>query len=169
MKALKDYTIQFVGLSQGTHTFEYKIDNTFFEKLDCEEFIHAKFSITIELIKQSTMLQLNFAFKGKITVPCDRCLDEVSVSIKGNEKLIVKFGNEESSIHDEILILPEGEHEINVAHYIYEFIRLNIPFRKTHKESECNIETLKKLKEISIQKQENIDPRWSALNNIKTK
>ena len=109
---------------------------------------------------------LNFSFKGKIKVPCDRCAEDVEMPIKGAEKLIVKFGDTSFNDIDDILILEENEHQLNVAHYIYEFIELNIPFRRTHKENECDVETIKKLNELAVNKTENIDPRWSTLKNF---
>ncbi|MCB9174638.1 MAG: DUF177 domain-containing protein [Flavobacteriales bacterium] len=166
MKALKDYTIQFVSLKQGTHHFEFSVDNKFFEQLDCDDFIDSNFKVELEFIKQSTMMLLNFSFKGEIIVPCDRCLEDLKMPIKGEDKLIVKFGDTSHNEVDDILILAESEHEINVAHYIYEFIELNIPFRRVHKEADCNAETIKRLNELEVNKTEEIDPRWSALKNI---
>lgn len=166
MKTLKEYTIQFVGLSQGTHYFEYTINNKFFEDLDCHDFIDAAFAVELEFIKRSTMMLLNFSFKGNVVVPCDRCAEDVNMPIEGEEKLIVKFGDTDFNGTDDILILSENEHEINVAHYIYEFIELNIPFKRTHIEGECDVETIKKLKELEVNKTEDIDPRWSTLKNF---
>lgn len=166
VKTLKEYTIQFVGLSQGTHHFEFEINNKFFEDLDCNDFNDAAFTVKLEFIKQSTMMLLNFNFKGNVVVPCDRCAENVTMLIKGEEKLIVKFGDTDFNDTDDILILAENEHEINVAHYIYEFIELNIPFKRTHKENECDVETIKKLRELEVNRTEDIDPRWSSLKNF---
>ncbi len=166
MKTLKDYTIQFVSLKQGTHFFEFDVDNKFFEEFDDCEFIDSTFKVELEFIKQSTMMLLNFSFNGTITVPCDRCLDDVIIPVEGEEKLIVKFGKEEYSDTDDIVVLPENEYEINVAQYIYEFIEINIPQRKIHEEGECNEEAIKKLNELEVKNDKDIDPRWSALNNL---
>ena len=166
MKALKDYIIQFVSLKQGAHYFEFNINNKFFEEFDCLDFLSSSFKVEIEFIKQSTMMLLNFNFTGKITVPCDRCLEDVSVPIEGTEKLIVKFGNEDYEGTDDIVILPENEHEINVAQYIYEFIEINIPQKRAHDEDECDIETINKLNELTIKNEKDIDPRWSGLNKF---
>ena len=38
MKHMKEFTIPFVGLKQGEHHFEYKIDNTFFSHFEYDEF-----------------------------------------------------------------------------------------------------------------------------------
>ena len=94
MRVLSEYTIQFEGLKQGTHLFEFEVDNKFFEEFDCLEFDKSAFKVEVELEKRSTMLLLNFTFNGSFSVPCDRCLDEVEIQVEGEERLIVKFGEE---------------------------------------------------------------------------
>lgn len=166
MKALKEYIVQFVSLKQGTHYFEFNVDNKFFEEFDCFDFLSSAFKVELAFEKQSTMMLLNFSFSGAITVPCDRCLEDVSIPIHGSEKLIVKFGNEIYDGTDDILIIPENEYEINVAQYIYEFIEINIPQKRAHQEDECDVETMNKLNELSIKNEKNIDPRWSGLDKF---
>jgi len=166
LKALKDYIVQFVSLKQGTHYFEFDVDNKFFEEFDCFDFLSSSFKVELEFIKQSTMMLLNFNFSGAITVPCDRCLEDVIIPVSGAEKLIVKFGNEVYDGTDDILIIPENEYEINVAQYIYEFIEINIPQKRAHSEDECDVETLNKLNELTIKNEKSIDPRWSGLDKF---
>jgi uncharacterized metal-binding protein YceD (DUF177 family) len=167
LKAFSDYKIQYASLILGTHVYEFDVDKKFFEEFDCFDYLNVSFKVQVELTKQSTMMLLNFSFEGNIMVPCDRCLDEVEVPVSGAEKLIVKFGNEAYDETDDILILPENEHELNVAKYIYEFIQLNIPQKKAHQEGECNPEVIKKLEKIENKKESDIDPRWSDLNKLK--
>ena len=38
MKASKEFLIQFIGLKQGKHQFEYEINKAFFDNLDFDEF-----------------------------------------------------------------------------------------------------------------------------------
>ena len=167
MKALSEYNIQFVGLKLGAHYFEYELDQTFFEEFDCNEFEKAAFKVELEFIKQSTMMLLNFSFEGEITTLCDRCADDLEVEMEGEEKLIVKFGEETFEETDQILVIPETAYELNVAAYINEFIQLNLPQRRVHEEGECDEETLNKLNEIN-NNENDIDPRWSGLSNLKT-
>lgn len=170
MNQLSDYNINFVTLKQGIHSFKYKIDNTFFQLFECNEFTNADFNVKLMLEKQSTMLLLGFKIKGSIEVPCDRCLDEVSIKIKGEENLIVKFGNEDYDDTDDIITIAENEHQINIATYIYEYIQINLPQKRAHKKKECNQEVIKKLKKVEVKdnKTQNIDPRWSKLTQLKT-
>ena len=169
MRGLSEYIIQFEGLKQGTHFFEFNVDNSFFEEFDCLDFINATFKVNLEFIKQSTMLRFNFTFSGTITVPCDRCLDEVDIDVKGEDALIIKFGNEEFEETDEILVIPFNQYQINVAKYIYEFIEVSIPQRKVHKDGLCNPEIIKELEKIEQKKEIAVDPRWEKLQDIKLK
>ena len=166
MKLLKDYTIQFVSLKPGTHFFEYEVDNKFFEEFDFSELLDATFKVELAFEKKSTMMLLNFNFSGEITVPCDRCLENLTIDVEGEEKLIVKFGDEPYDGTDDIVILPENAYEINVAQYIYEFIEVNIPHKRAHDEDECDVEAINKLNEYKVKNNDKIDPRWSGLDKF---
>lgn len=166
LKNLSEYNIKFEGLKQGVHSFEYTVDNAFFEKFDAFEFDKSSIKVDLEFKKQSTMLVLVFTFSGEITVPCDRCLDDVDVDVYGEEKLVVKFGNEDYDQSDEILILPIHEYELNVANYIYEFINVNLPQKRVHFEGLCNQEVIDELDKIEKKEEINDDPRWSMLKDI---
>jgi uncharacterized metal-binding protein YceD (DUF177 family) len=166
MRNLSEYNIKFEGLKQGTHFYEFDVDNKFFEEFDCFEFNKSALKVDLEFKKQSTMMVLTFVFSGTITVPCDRCLDDVDVDVDGEEKLVVKFGNEEYDQSEEILILPIHEYELNVANYIYEFINVNLPQKRIHFEGLCNQEVIDELDKIEQKEEINDDPRWSSLKDI---
>lgn len=170
MKKISEYSINFASLKQGTHLFEYKIDNSFFQLFECSDFNDANFKVKLTFEKQSTMLLLDFTIKGSVEVPCDRCLDEVTVKVKGEENLIVKFGEENYDDTDDLVVLPENEHQVNIAKYIYEYIQINVPQKRAHKKKECNQEVIEKLKKVEVKdsKMQNIDPRWSKLTQLKT-
>jgi uncharacterized metal-binding protein YceD (DUF177 family) len=85
---------------------------------------------------------------------------------------VVKFGSLENHDDDEILILPHGSHEIQVAHYIYEMIVLSLPQKKVHPgiaDGSLKSEILEKLKDLEPQENppsEHIDPRWNKLKDL---
>lgn len=166
MRVLGEYIIQFEGLKPGTHLFEFEVDTKFFEEFDCFEFDKALFKVELNLEKRSTMMLLNFSIDGSFTVPCDRCLDDVDILVNADEQLIVKFGSEVFNETDDILILPENEHEINVASSIYEFIMLNVPQKRTHKKGKCNQAVIDELEKVEYKEEQEVDPRWAKLKNI---
>jgi uncharacterized metal-binding protein YceD (DUF177 family) len=93
-------------------------------------------------------------------------------------KLIVRFGEEFNNDNEELLILPHGEFEIDIAQFIYEMIVLSVPLRRVHpgiKDGTLKTEALTKLNELKVKEikeenkeKENIDPRWDKLKQLLT-
>jgi uncharacterized metal-binding protein YceD (DUF177 family) len=176
MNNLKAYLIPFLGLKIGKHQFDYQVDNTFFAHFDYDEFKDASVKVNIILEKKSTLLELEIKHKGTVNVPCDVSGEEFDLAIKGNLKLVVKFGDAFNDENEELLIIPHGEFQINVAQYIYESIVLSVPLRRIHpgvKDGSLTevIEKLEALapKENKESEQKNeIDPRWENLKKLLT-
>ena len=185
MKVTNEFLIPFVGLKLGKHQFEYQINKAFFEHFEYDEFESADIKVNIVLDKKSTMLEVNFKHKGSIHVPCDLTNEEFDLPIKGNLKLIVRFGEEYNDDNEELLILPFGEHQLDASQFIYEMIVLSIPLKKVHpgiKAGTLASDVLARLSNntekeqignIDVQdhievKEENTDPRWDTLKKLLT-
>ena len=169
MVKLTDFQIAFSGLKLGSHQFNFQIEDAFFQLFDYAELNSGQISTIILLQKKSNMLELEFQIKGNVTLACDTCTEDYIQSIEGNYKQIVKFSDlAEPQETDEIIILPTNEHTLEVAHQLYEYIHLSLPIRRIHADkAECNQEILKKIEELAYQEPEVLDPRWSALQNLK--
>ena len=168
MNYLDKYTIPFSGLSIGRHEFEFEAGRQFFECFEHSEISEAKLNIRITLDKKSTLLDLIFEVKGVVNVVCDICTDPIDLPLEFSEKLIYQFGSEQYENTDEILVIPHGDHEINIAQPLFEFIHLSLPAKRQHPEGKCNPEMLKKLDEYTKKNgNQDIDPRWEVLKNIK--
>lgn len=173
---LKDFTIPFIGLKEGKHQFDYQIDNTFFELFEFDEFNETAIKATLGFHKKATMLELTFNASGTVNVNCDVTNEPFEQPVEGNLTLIVKFGNEYNNENEEILIVPHGEYEINVAQYIYEMIVLAIPSKRIHpgiEDGTLESEILEKLEELQPgtdkkETEEEIDPRWNTLKKLLT-
>ena len=178
MNKTKEYLIPFVGLKLGKHHFEYQVSNAFFEIFDYHEFQNSDIKVNVVLEKKSTMLELSFKHKGTVNVPCDLTSEDFDLPIKSKMKLIVRFGETYNNDNEELLILPHGEFEVDIAQYIYEMIVLSVPLRRVHpgiKDGSLKTEALTKLNELTIKeqkkeikKEENIDPRWDKLKQLLT-
>ena len=178
MKNRKEYLIPFVELKLGKHHFEYQISNAFFEIFDYNEYQDSNIKVNVVLEKKSTLLELSFKHKGVVNVPCDLTSEDFDLPIKGQMKLIVSFGEEFNNENEELLILPHGEFEMDIAQYIYEMIVLSVPLRRVHpgvKDGSLKTEALTKLNELTVKEEkeeikekENIDPRWDKLKQLLT-
>jgi len=168
MKTLNRYAIQFSGLKPGTHDFEFEIDKKFFENIEYSEIKEGKIHVALELEKHSNMLVLNFVLQGDVKVPCDRCGEDFLLPLNDKQRLIVKFGDELTEESEDVITIPRNESEINVAHFIYEYIILALPYKRVHPEGKCDKEVLKKLKKLEEEtnKKKTTDPRWDGLKNI---
>ncbi len=177
MKPLKDFTIQFVGLKQGKHCFEYKIDKKFFKHFEYDEFNNARININVVLNKKATLLELHFEASGTVNINCDLTNEPYNQEINNSFDLVVNFGVEYNNENEEILILPYAEYEINIAQYIYELIVLSVPFKRLHpgiKDGTLNSDIFDRLEELSPKRledkdeNEDIDPRWNSLKKLLT-
>ena len=175
MKELKNFNIPFVGLDIGSHRFDYEISEEFFEFFEYDEFNKAKLNIAIDFDKRANFFELNFNFNGKVNVNCDVSDEEFDLDLNGDLKLIVKFGEEFNDENPEILVIPHGEYEVNVAQYLYEMIILSQPIKRIHpgiEDGTLDSDVYDKLEELrpeeNFEEKENVDPRWDKLKNLLT-
>jgi len=177
MKVTNEFLIPFVGLKLGKHQFEYQINKVFFDSFEFDEYENAAIKVNVVFDKKSTMLELAFKHKGTVNVPCDLTGEMFDLPVKGKIKLVVQFGEEFNNDNEELLILPHGEHQIDVKQYIYEMIVLSVPLKKSHpgiKDGTLQTPALDKLKELTVKdykevkEEENTDPRWDKLKNLLT-
>jgi uncharacterized metal-binding protein YceD (DUF177 family) len=177
MKALKEFTIPFVGLKEATHHFEYKIEQSFFEHFEYEDFNNVEVDVKVDLTKKSTLLELHFKVSGTVNINCDVTNEPYNQNIENEFDLVVKFGDEYNDENIDILIVPHGTYEINIQQYIYELIILAVPIKRIHPgvaDGSLDSDILEKLEELSPKLKENretkedIDPRWDTLKKLLT-
>jgi len=176
MKELKEFTIPFVGLKAGEHTYNFEIANTFFEHFEYDEFNGANIHLGVLLEKKATLLEFTLSFKGILNVNCDTTNEPYNQEVEGQYHFVVKFGDEFNDDNEDILILPHGSHELNIQQYIYESIVLAMPTRRIHpgiEDGTLKSEILEKLEELSpmLEKgteKKSTDPRWDDLKKLLT-
>jgi uncharacterized protein len=170
------YIIRYGGLPAGLHEYEFLLNGTFFKNFENSEIEKADLKVNALLTKQNNLLQLDLNIEGTVALDCDRCMKNFDYPIETSEHLVIKQGNPEES-NDEILVIPEGHEEFNIAHYLYEYIVLAIPPRRVPCEIDeelfiCDEVMLEKLEKISVEAKEEedqaaVNPIWEKLNKLK--
>ena len=166
------FVIPFRGLKEGEHQFEYIINNAFFEVYQYEDILDADIKVHLNFVKKSTLLELSFIAKGEVQVTCDISNELFFQLIEGRLDLVIKFGEEYNNDNEDILIIPYGDFEIDIAQYIYEMIVLSLPVKKIHPgiiDGTLKTDILDKLEELQPNKEQNnnsIDPRWDKLKGL---
>lgn len=174
MDKFKEYNVQFANLKLGEHHFDFKVEQSFFDLFEFDQdFEKPEIDVDLLLIKKTTFMELYFSHQGKLNLICDISNDEYEQSIEGELKVIVKFGHEFDDSDDEVIVIPFGEHSINVAQLVYESILLSIPNKRVKPNlDEEELELLEKFspsEKDEIDDEKENDPRWDDLKKLLNK
>ena len=172
MSVSKKFTLKFAGLKDGKHKFEYEADSSFFQFHNYSEFNKANIKFKVDFIKKSTVLELQIIGEGFVNINCTLSNEPFDYNLKSQLKLIVKFGEYYDDSNDELLILPQGSHSINLDQFLYEMVVLSMPIRNVHpgiEDGSIKSDILNRLKDFDINKEKssNFDPRWDKLKQLK--
>ena len=180
MDPLKKFSIQFQGLDNGVHQFEYQIDSSFFNQFEDSALNDASFAVKLDLEREANMMVLNFEFEGSMVTECDRCLETIDMPMSGAQRLMVKFSEEEREEEDDVFYIHPEATELNLSKYVYEVVHLGIPFRTIKPECDddpqgCPTTLIDFIQEIEDTTPPNSEAEgeiseesvWSVLNKLK--
>ncbi len=167
-ETLKDFDVKFSGLKLGEHLFDFQMDKAFFSFFGHEDFDKANLDGKLKFTKHENRLDLHFSIDGNVTLPCDVTGELFPLPIADEWDLLVKFGDEHNDENEEILIVPQGETELNVAHYFYEMAVLATPLKRVSPEGEKQREREENTEQPNTEPKttNEIDPRWDKLKEL---
>lgn len=171
MGKLGAYKVDLKGQEEAEASYNWLVDSDFFSTLDVEDVRNGHVSVDMTVTKASGEYELDFELKGDVVVPCDRCLDDMSLDIETNGELKVRLG-EDFADDGDVIVVPESDGTINVSWYIYEFIALAIPIKHVHAPGKCNREMTEQLDKHRApemgddEESGQIDPRWADLEKL---
>ena len=172
MLFLNQFVINFTGLKEGEHNFEFDLDNKFFEHFDYNDFNSCQLKAEVKVNKKSNLLEFSFNSKGLININCFVSNEPFDYLLENEMKLVVKFSSGLINDNEELLVLPVGSSQLNAAQYLFEMIILSLPIKIIHpgvEDGSLESETLKKLKELESnvnEKSSKNDPRWDKLKDL---
>jgi uncharacterized metal-binding protein YceD (DUF177 family) len=174
MNSLESLKIDLKGLKDEETSLEFTLDDTYLETLDGADVKKGSLHVSVSIRKATGFFEFNFHTDGEIVIPCDRCLDDMTLPVDTDNCLIVKLGSVYSE-EDDVIVVPENEGILDMAWLIYEFVALVIPIRHVHAPGKCNPAMTQALEELSSDRSSDeesnqpIDPRWEKLNSLKFK
>ncbi len=182
VKELSKYNIDIYGLEDKQYDYDMESGDAFFEEMEQDLIEHGHFKTHVVLNKSATMIQLRFHTTGSVTLTCDRSLETFEEPIDSDERIILKFGDHNEELTEEIEIISRNTNRINVARYVFDFIALSLPVKKLHpslrtEEDDFDLEDDEEEGTLVYtsggqegderEEEEKIDPRWEALKNLK--
>ena len=168
------FSLKFIGLKDGSHKFDYVVNNKFFKSYDYFDFNNANIDVQVYLEKKPTVLELDIKGTGSVNINCTSSNEPFDYQIKPKLKILVKFGDSYDDSNDELLVVPHGCHTIDLDQILYEMIVLSMPIRNIHpgiKDGSLKSDIINRLKDFDINKEKNsnFDPRWEKLKELKSK
>jgi len=170
METLRPFSIPIKGLKTGTHSFEFRIDKTFFDQFEGSPVEDGNFKVLLNLDKRHDTLTLDFDFAGTIPTDCDRCLAPIQLPVSGREELLVKVAPTHRPEEADVIYVTPDDGEINVAKYIYEFISLSVPYIARYdcqndQIPPCDFDLIKRLEDEEKNAAENSSSIWDHLKD----
>lgn len=164
---LREYKIAFRGLGEGKHSFEFVLDNAFFNCFEATKGTGGCVDAHVELIKSSLLMEVRINVNGTVNAVCDRCLGDLSLNIEGDMNLYVKQNEREEGNDDDFIVLSPDDDFLDLSSYLYEVYMLNYPMRVIHPDGECDADMQNVLGNYIIEEENKpIDPRWDELRKL---
>lgn len=151
----------------GTHTFEYVLDDVFFDCFEATKGTQGKVEAVVELVRSSLLMEVKIRIRGNVKAVCDRCLGELELPVSGEMSLYVKQSEREEGNDDDFIVLAPDDDFLDMSTYLYETYMLNYPMRVVHAEGKCDKNMQQVLTEY-VREEDNkpIDPRWDELKKL---
>lgn len=132
MEPHSSFDIPLEALSDGTHRFTFHLDTPFFVAHEGALLDGGDVEAHLEVDKVRGHYTLHIDGEGAVDVECDRCLQPVRIPIDFEEEVVLKFGGTAMREEAEVIYLPVGTDELNVARVLYEIVTLSVPIAHTH-------------------------------------
>jgi uncharacterized metal-binding protein YceD (DUF177 family) len=137
-----DYILNFKDLSDGKHTFEFKLNDSFFAQFEDIDIEKGDIDVKIIAEKRNSSINLTFEINGNVSIICNRCLDNMILPVKTQNDVLAQFGQNFSQ-DDDILIIDEKYENLDIAWLLYEFIAVSLPIQRVHPDGQCDVEMMK--------------------------
>ena len=169
-KAFRAFEISIFNLSNKEHEYRFPINSGLFDLFEQQIVERAEGECVLTLTRSETMMSLHFVLTAKVELICDISVKPFWHELKEEKDILVKFGEEEQELSEEVIVIPWDTQIFNVAEYIYQFVLLSIPMKKIHPDLED--EERPDIAYTSGEAEEAeeaqpMDPRWAALKNLK--
>ncbi|MFK7900382.1 MAG: DUF177 domain-containing protein [Cyclobacteriaceae bacterium] len=172
-KELRNFTIEIVGLSDEVHDFQYEIKDSFFKFFESQLVEKGQLNANLALTKTERHIQIEFDIQGEVELECDRSVEKFNYPIATKDTVIFRYAETYEEIDENLVNIPFGQQEINVAQYVYDLIMIAIPLKKLHprykgKDDELTIYTTFQETDREDIEEEG-DPRWNDLKKLLNK
>lgn len=167
MDTMDSYKIDLNGVKLSAVSRQFSLGDDFFSAVNGPEIRHGSLDVALTVNYASGAYQVQITLVGTVQVECDRCMQPMNQDIHTQESLKVRLGQEYSD-DGETITIPEKDGILDLSWNIYEAAALAIPIRHVHPDGQCDPTVQHILEGKATTETKQIDPRWSALQKLKT-
>ncbi|MBR5043586.1 MAG: DUF177 domain-containing protein [Bacteroidales bacterium] len=124
---MQPFIVKLNGLASGRTVFNWKADVKFFEQFGNTDILAADLDVTAKVVNHGATVDVECGVEGKVTVPCDRCLDDLELDVETN------FSE----------VYTPDDSSLDLSQDIYDYVCTALPLQRVHPEGECNPVTIK--------------------------
>ena len=157
--------LSIASLPFGSQQFDYHVDGKFFNEIEVSEVRSGSVDVAISVTHtQEGIYDLDFVCNGVITIPCDRCLDDMELPVDATYHLTVKMGDTLDDSLDNVLVIPSSWRTLDLEP-IQE--PQNGSSQIGWKQVFISDEDFDEPPHSESSADSDIDPRWAALRQLK--
>ena len=122
MPIQKPHIIELSKLEIGNYSFDYELDNAYFQSVEKSEVLSGNVQAKAELALRARDFDLRIKVGGVVQVTCDRCLDPMDMAVDAEDDME----------------MDEGTKMLDLEWLAYELVIVNLPLVHSHQPGGCN-------------------------------
>ena len=139
----EEFIIPLNGLKPGKKSSSWHVGTDLFRDFGNTDILDADLTAEVSVEKSGSYIGIDCDMEGTLTVPCDRCLEDVSLDVDASAALKIRIGVDPDPENDEedgreLVCMPAGEDDFDFAQLIYDYACLSLPLQCCHPEGMCN-------------------------------
>lgn len=152
---MEEYIIPLNGLPAGKKSFSWHAGQEFFGRFDNADILDADLSVEVMVEKSGASIGVDCSLEGTLTVPCDRCLEDLRLPVRAEVRLRAKPGEGVPEVETEggreVVFYSVEDGILDLSQTIYDYALLALPLQRVHEEGLCNPDAVKHLGRGSVE------------------
>lgn len=132
------FALPLTAIPEGRFERGFRCDSECCRDWECDDILEADIDVALTGNRHGDVYDLDLRLTGRMSTPCDRCLDPVEVPVDVEEHLTLRYGLEHDESKDGVVVLSDQETVYDLGPYLRDTLMLALPMRRVHAPGECN-------------------------------
>lgn len=139
MQSASEIIIDLRQVAQSANALSFDLADEYFSALEQDEILGGNLCLNLQVKEQAyECFVLKMFIEGDVRVACDRCMDDLILSVRETGEVKIYAGNSDFVTDEDVKTPIGGGYKYDVAWDVYETILLSLPLQRMHAIQECN-------------------------------